>query len=168
MAKASYARKGFSYFDECIRLFSKSVDTRLYSIVLMGMIDHKSSHMHGIDVINLGKIMDINKLAMAYSSMDVTVVPSEADNLPNVIKESMACGVPSLAFDTGGVPDMITHKINGYLAPAGNCVELSRGLAWLLADDKPDLGRNAREAAVKLHGHIDIVNKYLEIYQSLI
>ena len=51
-----------------------------------------------------------------YNSADIFVLPSLEDNLPNTIIEAMACGTPVLAFKTGGIPEMIEHKVNGYLA----------------------------------------------------
>lgn len=166
LAKASYTRKGFHYLEKCIQEFSGSVDKSLYKIVIMGLKIPENC-LYGIDVINLGVIMDINDLALAYAAMDVTVVPSDADNLPNVIKESMACGVPCVSFNTGGVPDMISHKVNGYLAPVGDYEELSRGLNWIFSRDNTEICNAARNSALQLHGHVNIVNQYVKIYNSL-
>jgi glycosyltransferase involved in cell wall biosynthesis len=167
LAKASYTRKGFHYLDKCIHEFSRSVDKSLYKLVFMGREVHKKE-LHGIEVINLGIIVDINDLALAYAAMDVTIVPSDADNLPNVIKESMACGTPCVSFDTGGVPDMITHKVDGYLAPVCDHEELSRGLKWLFSRDKSEIGNIARNSAMQLHGHVKIVNRYMDLYNHIL
>ena len=110
----------------------------------------------------------MNDLALAYAAMDVTMVPSDADNLPNVIKESMACGTPCVSFDTGGVPDMISHKENGYLAPVGDYKELSKGLEWIFSRDKLEIGKSARNSAKQLHGHVKIVNQYTELYNNVL
>lgn len=167
LAKASYTRKGFHYLDKCILEFSRSVDKSLYKIIIMGQRIPKK-HLHGIDVINLGIIMDIKDLALAYAAMDVTVVPSDADNLPNVIKESMACGVPCVSFDTGGIPEMISHKVNGYLAPVGDYKDLSMGLEWIFSQENSGICNAARNSAMQLHGHVKIIKRYTDIYNRIL
>lgn len=44
------------------------------------------------------------------------IVPSKSENLPNTVLESMACGIPVVAFNIGGIVDLVQHKANGYLA----------------------------------------------------
>lgn len=64
---------------------------------------------------HFGRISDENKLADMYAAADVFVAPSREDNLPNVVLESLASGTPVVAFDIGGMPDMIQDGINGRL-----------------------------------------------------
>ncbi|MGE5558186.1 MAG: glycosyltransferase [Bacillota bacterium] len=65
----------------------------------------------------LGMIDTDEALALAYSAADVTALPSLEDNLPNIMLESMACGTPVVAFQTGGMAAVIVDGKNGYLAP---------------------------------------------------
>ena len=51
-----------------------------------------------------------------YNAADLFVLPSLEDNLPNTIMEAMACGVPCVGFKSGGIPEMIDHRKNGYVA----------------------------------------------------
>ena len=55
-------------------------------------------------------------MVAAYSCADLFVIPSLEDNLPNTIMESMACGTPCVGFEIGGIPEMIDHRVNGYVA----------------------------------------------------
>ncbi len=64
------------------------------------------------------------------------VVPSLQDNLPNTVMESLAYGTPCVAFDIGGMSDMIEHKKNGYLAQAFEIQDLAKGIAWILEDQE--------------------------------
>jgi glycosyltransferase involved in cell wall biosynthesis len=67
-------------------------------------------------------------VALLYAAVDVLVTPSRQDNLSNTIVESLACGTPAVAFDIGGMPDMIEHKINGYLAKPFDTSDLAAGI----------------------------------------
>jgi glycosyltransferase involved in cell wall biosynthesis len=46
--------------------------------------------------------------------------------------EAMACGTPSIGFNTGGIPEMIAHKKNGYVAQKMDSNDLAAGIDWLL------------------------------------
>ena len=70
----------------------------------------------GIEGINLGYISSDRLKAVAYSAADLLVFTSRADNLPLILQESMACGTPMVAFNIGGVSDLVRPGITGYLA----------------------------------------------------
>lgn len=85
-------------------------------------------HLPGLEVVTSGYIHDERELASWYAAADVLLCPTLADNLPNVIMECMACGVPTVGFATGGVPDMVRHDSNGWLRPTGDVDGLVAGL----------------------------------------
>jgi glycosyltransferase involved in cell wall biosynthesis len=73
-------------------------------------------------------------MANLYAVADMLVVPSVADNFPNVILEAMACGVPTVGFCTGGIPEAIGRdEPTGLLAAEPNSVALADGVLRLLA-----------------------------------
>jgi glycosyltransferase involved in cell wall biosynthesis len=82
----------------------------------------------------LGVIRDDRVLALAYSAADVMTVPSRQDNLPNTALEAQACGTPVVAFDIGGLPDIVTHRKTGWLAKPFDTSDLANGIVWLLED----------------------------------
>ena len=73
-----------------------------------------------------------------YSVARLFVIPSLQDNPPNTIIESMLCGTPVVGFKTGGIPEMIEHKVNGYLAAGKSSADLASGMKWILARDSYD------------------------------
>jgi glycosyltransferase involved in cell wall biosynthesis len=83
---------------------------------------------------HLGDIIDEDQLAEVYSLADVTLIPSLQDNLPNVMIESMACGVPVAAFSVGGIPDLVTDGHTGVLAARGDVDGLANAVVALLGD----------------------------------
>ena len=80
----------------------------------------------------LGTLSDEISLALIYAAADVFVAPSVHENLPNTVIESLACGTPCVAFKIAGMPDLIQHKQNGYLAHPFATEDLAPGIAWVL------------------------------------
>jgi glycosyltransferase involved in cell wall biosynthesis len=67
---------------------------------------------------------------------DVFVLPSISEGSPNVILEALAAGVPILASNVGGVPDLITHGREGFLFKAGDVAQMVELLALMLRDSQ--------------------------------
>ena len=65
---------------------------------------------------NLGYVKDELTLRIAYNAADILLHPAQVDNLPNTVAESMSCGTPVLAFNTGGLPEMVIPQKSGWLA----------------------------------------------------
>ena len=68
-----------------------------------------------------------------YNAAWLFAIPSLQDNLPNTIIEAMLCGTPVVGFNTGGIPEMIDHKVNGYLAEYKSANDLAKGVEWVLS-----------------------------------
>jgi glycosyltransferase involved in cell wall biosynthesis len=71
-----------------------------------------------------------------YSAADLLIYLGLEDNLPNVILEAMAIGLPVLAFDTGGVSDMVMDGVTGHLIRRGDVISFAEKLVVLLRDSK--------------------------------
>lgn len=80
----------------------------------------------------LGSLTSPSALAAAYAAADAVVLPTLEDNLPNVLLEALACGTPAVAFNVGGIPDILDHMETGYLAKARDADDLAEGLLWAL------------------------------------
>ena len=109
-------------------------------------------------------------MALIYAAADLFVAPSVQDNLPNTVLEALACGTPCAAFNIGGIPDMIEHKQNGYLAEAMDAHDLSRGIVWILKDKSrfKRLSLNAvRKVAVEFDDRI-ISQRYASLFEKLL
>jgi glycosyltransferase involved in cell wall biosynthesis len=82
----------------------------------------------------------------------------------------MACGTPCVAFDTGGVGDLLSHAVNGYFASAGNVRELAEGIVWVLADGarRSRLGCQARKTIEDGFSLDTVVERYLALYERVL
>jgi glycosyltransferase involved in cell wall biosynthesis len=81
----------------------------------------------------IGRVDDEGLLASIYAAANVFVAPSREDNLPNVVLESLASGTPVIAFDIGGMQDMITHGVNGHLVEPFSVPGLRKALMEVLS-----------------------------------
>ena len=83
--------------------------------------------------------------AVVLNDIAVVVVPSLfPDPLPTVVLEAMSMARIVVAAEVGGVPEMISHGLNGYLFPEGDVTRLRSVLVSVLAEPDPAIGRNAR------------------------
>jgi glycosyltransferase involved in cell wall biosynthesis len=115
---------------------------------------------------SLGSIADDALLAQAYAAADAVAVPTIADALTQTAIESIACGTPCVAFDRGGVTDVVTHMKTGYQARFGDVADLARGLQTLLEGD--GFGPRCR-ATAEAEFSVELqVRRYLELYEELV
>lgn len=119
-------RKGL---DLLIRAF-EYLPKEQYILSVVGEADRKTWEGLDFEYRFYGRIDSQERMAEIYNEADVYVIPSRQENLSNAVTEAMACGVPVVAFDVGGMPDMIVHGENGYLARAFDCEELAKGIVF--------------------------------------
>lgn len=162
--------KGTPYLIEAIDIFIKDhhISPDAVELLIFGNRDNKNVPEFPIRTTFLGTISDDAKLALCYSAADVFLAPSLEDNLPNTVMESLACGTPLAAFTTGGIPDMVQHKYNGYLAKYRSSADLAAGIAWVYNADRSELSRNARKTIEDYFSEAIIARQHIELYQSLI
>jgi glycosyltransferase involved in cell wall biosynthesis len=116
----------------------------------------------------LGVIKDDEKLANCYAAADAFLLPSLEDNLPYTVMESLACGTPVIAFTTGGIPDMVQHQYNGYLASYRSAESFASGMEWAINyPDKEKLQQQARQTIMDQFSEEVIAKKHIDLYRSL-
>lgn len=166
-AKVSDNRKGAVFLIEaCERL--KEVYQDRMEIVLMGNSSEELIRQFPFKVNTLGYISDQASMVSAYACADMFVIPSLEDNLPNTIMEAMACGTPCVGFHIGGIPEMIDHLKNGYVAAYKDTADLAKGIQWIIAHQE---SLRLREACIhkvqEYYQESVVIDKYLSLYHSL-
>ena len=124
----------------------------------------------GIPVVSLGRLGTDEEIRNAYSAADIFLLPSLEDNLPNTILESMSCATPVVAFDVGGVPDMVSDGVNGLLVKAFDTQQMGKAIVSLAMDPEKRLsmGKACRERAVRDYALDVQAGNYLNLYDDLL
>jgi glycosyltransferase involved in cell wall biosynthesis len=147
-------------------------EERELQLVVIGQRKPKVEADIGFQINYMGHIHDDVSLRLIYSAADATIIPSRVDNLPNAGPESLACGTPVVAFNTCGLPDIVEHKANGYLAEAFNPESLAKGIQWVIGkgvmNSKSELSINARATAVLKYSYPVVAQQYLELYNEVL
>src|SRR5262249_21380864 len=115
-------------------------------LLICGSRELRSFDAAGFPIHPYGWVYDELTMSLLYAAADVYVLPSLLENLPNTIIEAMACGTPTVAFAVGGIPDLLTHRQEGYLAKPFDVEDLAAGIEWCLTsrDVSEHLGSAAR------------------------
>jgi glycosyltransferase involved in cell wall biosynthesis len=139
-------------------------------LVLFGDDAHSPFPDCGMPVRNLGILREEAKIVQLYRAVDLFVAPSRQENLPNMILEAMACATPCAAFAVGGLPDLIRHGVDGYLAAPGDTADLGRGIAWMLEDPGRHAAMSAgvREKVMTEFALERVSARYLQLYRELL
>jgi glycosyltransferase involved in cell wall biosynthesis len=79
----------------------------------------------------------------------------------------MACGTPCIGFNVGGIPEMIDHQINGYVAKYKDADDLANGIHWVLEEaDYKLLSDNAIHKVAQQYSQRTVAMKYIEVYNE--
>lgn len=124
----------------------------------------------GVPIHSLGYVNSDEKLTEVYSASDLFVLPSLEDNLPNTMLESMSCGTPVVAFNIGGMPDLIHNGITGELVPLSDTMAMGKAILNMISDrDKVTLMSKNCRAMIEDNFCLDVqANKYLDLYRDLL
>ncbi|MEG5042560.1 MULTISPECIES: glycosyltransferase family 4 protein [unclassified Microcoleus] len=161
--------KGFNLLVPALQSLSKSGWKDRIELLVFGSSEPEYPIELGFKTHYLGRLADDISLATVYAAADIFVAPSVIDNLPNTVMEALACGIPSAAFNIGGLPDMIEHCSNGYLAKPNETEDLAQGIAWVLENPNrhQKLCIRARQK-VEQEFTLDIqANRYLSIFNEV-
>ena len=162
--KASDPRKGLEYLIEASRFIVQERNDLLFLIA--GTNGDEIARQFPLPARSIGFITS-NDMPDYYNAVDLFVTPSLQDNLPNTIMEAMACGTPCVGFKTGGIPEMIDHGINGYVAKYQDAKDLARGIIKVLFEaDEEKLSHHARQKVMQEYNQKKIANQYKAIYES--
>ena len=162
-------RKGIDLIkDSLLKLYNNNYSREELEVVVFGSKDIRTNNDFGYKTRYIGSLFNESKLASLYSAADIFALPSRIDNLPNTGIESLACGTPVIAFDVGGLQEIIDHKINGYLAEPFSTDDLVGGINYILEQSlENSFCEQCRAKAIKNFDLKNMVKSYNDIYKEL-
>jgi glycosyltransferase involved in cell wall biosynthesis len=105
-----------------------------------------------------------------FRSADIFVYPSHYEGMPMAVIEAMASGLPIIATQVGGLPDLVFPGVNGLLVPVGQPDQMAEAIHQIVAD--PQMRRSMQENSIQLaQENFDIeklVSRLAGIYQALL
>ncbi|WP_353432644.1 glycosyltransferase [Polynucleobacter sp. MWH-UH23A] len=158
--------KGFELLVTALQLLANKIDD--LELLVFGENRPNPPPLLGFPIHYMGHLSD-DQLRLVYNAADALLIPSRMDNLPNTGVEAMACGVPIVAFNTGGLSDIVSHNETGWLAEAFSPNDLASGIAWVLNPAQHQmLSKNARERALHYFSYAKIAKQYLDVYKKVL
>lgn len=158
-------RKGFAYLKKALSGLNKKLEAEL---VIYGGVTQQVASEFEFKIHDFGFINCQATLKNLYSACNVFVLPSVVDNLPNTGVESLACGTPVVAFNTGGIPDIVDHLNTGYLAEKFRSDDLLNGIEWVLnSKNYLEMRNECRKKALSFFSYPVIAKEYKRLYDKI-
>lgn len=155
---------------ELISLFEKLVEkNKLVNLELIGTGILESEIKKQVKNLGLeSKVHFLGTKASCYNNIhecDIFILPSKYEGMPMTLIEAMGSGVPVVTRPIGGIPDMITNGIDGYL-----CEEVKdmKDIVLNLLENESErerIGKNARERSKCFSSKI-MMEEYLKLYRG--
>lgn len=168
--KVTDKRKGIDYFIECCKLLAEKHPElkEELGVVVYGKNSEYLKPLIPFQVYALDYINNDKDLVNIYNAVDLFVTPSLEENLPTTIMEAMSCGVPCVGFNVGGIPEMIDHLHNGYVAEYKSAEDLANGVIWTLSESEyRTLSGEACRKAISNYSESIVAKKYIDIYNKI-
>jgi glycosyltransferase involved in cell wall biosynthesis len=154
--------KGWAYLQESLEMLKNSQNIKNILVLIFGSGYNKLiAEAIPFRTKFLGYLKDEYSMALVYNASDILIVPSLAEVFGYVVLESLSCGTPVVAFDVGGIPDLIIHKKNGYLAKYRNAEDIAAGIDYVISNKVkgyvlPEMGKD------------EILNKHKSLINSIL
>ncbi len=125
-----------------LALLQKQQDLPRLSLVIAGsgpsldQLRSLAGELGVADKISFTGRLERDEVLRLYREANVLINPARVDNMPNSVLEAMACGVPVLSTEVGGVPYIVTHEVNGLLVPVDDAEAMAAAMLRLIRDQK--------------------------------
>jgi N-acetyl-alpha-D-glucosaminyl L-malate synthase BshA len=160
--------------DDVVRIFKRvraSIDARL---VLVGDGPEYSRTRELVEKLGLAEFVRyvgvVDEVAPVLRAADVLLLPSETESFGLVALEAMASGVPVVASNVGGLPEVVEHGVTGFLAPVGDVEAMAEYCLRILSgqDGHRKFAEAARRRAAQCFDYRAIIPQYEAIYERLV
>ena len=169
--KTTDKRKGIDYLVNACEILSKTHPDfcKQLGVVILGKESDLYESLFPFPIYSMNYVNSEKELADIYNAVDLYVTPSLQDNLPNTIMEAMACGIPCVGFNVGGIPEMIDHLHNGYVADYKSAEDFANGIHWALSEGEyKSLSEEAHRKVITSYSESTIAKRYIEVYNKIL
>jgi len=171
---ASEERKGFKELVGAVKYcfedprFQELIRTKKALAICFG---RPSGELHDADIpfVSLGYLDSDEKISTVYSAADLFILPSLEDNFPNTMLEAMSCGTPVVAFQVGGIPDVVEDRVTGQLVPLGDVRQMAEAILVLALNPelRSAMGEQCRQVMQEKFSLELQAERYLALYREL-
>ena len=128
--------------------------------------EYVKDHPFKKDILFLGKQENVEEL---FAISDLKLLLSEKESFGLVLLEAMACGVPGIGTNIGGIPEVIEHGKNGFIVELGDTDAVANYALQILSDEQnlAQFREQAFASVAERFNSEDIVKQYEEIYYRL-
>ncbi len=164
-------RKGLSYLVEALSQLYLELNDQVRAgicIAIAGEVPETVRKMFMFDTYLLGHLSH-ETLPKAFQMAEVFVSPSIQDAGPMMVAQSMMCGTPVVAFETGNAEDFIFDDQTGYRVPLYDIIGLKNGILKLLSktkEEKRQINENCRSLAVTISSYSVFSNRFLSVFDE--
>ena len=160
--------------DDVVRIFARVQRERPAVLLLVGDGPERSrvealARQLGLagSVVFFGKMLSFVEL---LQSTDVFLMPSESESFGLAALEALSCGVPVVASDVGGIPEVVPDGEVGFLAPVGDVATMADRVLRILSDADLHirLSSAARERALTRYGLQPAIDRYEAHYDHVL
>jgi glycosyltransferase involved in cell wall biosynthesis len=127
-------------------------------------------HLGQVTIHYIPRVSDPHIVAQYHQAADLYLHAAKADTFPNTILEAMACGLPVIASNVGGIPEQVVDGVTGFLVPLGNPDVIVSAVQSLL--DNPNTAQEFSRAAVarvkQLFTQEQMVERYVQWYEQIV
>ncbi len=140
-------------------------------------VDHFDQYQRVIDKLKINdhvtkdlSYIPLNKVRKYYEMANVVAMPYKKIYQSGVLQLAYAFGVPVVATDTGGLPEVIENGKSGFTVPVGNIEKLAEGIIMILQDEilANRMGERAQEIANSKFSWDEIANQTIKVYNEIL
>ena len=159
---------------DVVRIFAKVQERMPAKLILIGDGPERIFIQQLVNELKLGDhvyfLGEQDHLEPLFFCADLFLLPSEQESFGLTALEAMACGVPVICAETGGLPEVISHGETGFLFPVGEIRKMAESVASLLSDPKKhELFRSqARRRASECFNADQIIPQYEAFYEEIL
>jgi len=165
----SFPHKGFDLLLDALKHLKDDSRYKDTELVIFGQRQPKILPDLGFRIHYTGHLHDEISMRLLYCAVDVMAIPSRQDNLPNTGLEAQACGTPVVAFAIGGLTDIVSHNLTGYLAKPFDTISLANGIAYVISQRNTNRLRNfSRQRAIDLFSMAKVSEAYHNVYTQIL